>query len=99
MYMKLFKFRFLVNKCIKLCEGKIKNEQKNDECTSEQIRSVILPEMMKLKSIGKSTDLPSADKRFIDSYACAFKTWGWDMKNPSALFRIIAKINDEYKKL
>ena len=33
MYIKLFKFKILVNKCIKICTDKIKYEPKDDECT------------------------------------------------------------------
>ena len=99
MYIKLFKFKILVNKCIKICTDKIKYEPKDDECTIEEINSVILPEMMKLKKINKTTNLPPVDERYINSYACAFKLWGWNLKKPSTLFRILAKINDAYKRL
>ena len=55
--------------------------------------------MTELKKIDKMSILPPANERYITSYACAFKLWGWNMKKPSSLFRILAKINAEYKRL
>lgn len=99
MNIKYVKFRYLVNKCIRICISKINDEQKDDECTIDEINNVILPEMIELKKIDKMTNLPAINERYITSYACAFKLWGWNLKKPSILFRILAKINAEYKRL
>ena len=99
MNIKLIKFKFLVYRCISICISKINNVQNDDECTIDEIKNVILPEMAELKNIDEMTILPPANDRYITSYAYAFKQWGWDMKKPSKLFRTLAKINSEYKRL
>ncbi|MBP0955963.1 MAG: hypothetical protein J5997_01200 [Oscillospiraceae bacterium] len=99
MKIKFIKFRFLVKRCISICNSKINNIQKDDECTIDEIKNVILPEMTELNNIDEMNVLPPAQDRFIKSYAYAFKQWGWDMKKPSKLFRTLAKINSEYKRL
>ncbi|MDD6990709.1 MAG: hypothetical protein PUI48_02665 [Oscillospiraceae bacterium] len=99
MDIKYIKFRFLVDQCIRICICKINNMRYDDEYTTDEIKNVILPEMTELKKIDKMSILPPANERYITSYACAFKLWGWNMKKLSSLFRILAKINAEYKHL
>ena len=93
----------LIEDCIEICNNKLdyfkEYSDKNDECKTSHIKEIILPEMEELTQIIKSKKLPSKEKRYSLSFAYAFKTWCWNIQNPSELYLLLLKINDLYKEL
>ena len=60
---------------------------------------VILPELEQLLKIVDDNTLPQKDQRYLISFASAFTIWGWDMQNPTDIFLLITKLNNDYKHL
>ncbi len=100
MNIRLVIFKYTVDDCINFCykclerNGAYKNIEEQN-----QIKEVILPELIELKKVNKYTVLPPTDRRYIESFAYAFKVWNWDMRNPSKLYKKLIKINNLYKTL
>ena len=69
------------------------------ESTQEQLETVILPELEQLLKIVDDNTLPQKDQRYLISFASAFTIWGWDMQNPTDIFLLITKLNNDYKHL
>ncbi len=44
-------------------------------------------------------DIPPKSNRFFNSFAHAFKVWGWNMKNPTELYILLCQINSAYENL
>lgn len=43
--------------------------------------------------------LPPKGERYLNSFACAFTIWGWDMQKPTEIFILLTELNNEYKNL
>lgn len=41
--------------------------------------------------------LKKQNERYLVSFAYAFKEWGWDMKNPSELYKKLCEIHNLYE--
>lgn len=94
-------FKESVIKCRGLAIRELEERYKGieGESTIEQLKDVIIPEMETIIKLVENNNLPSKEKRYITSFALAFKVWGWDMKKPSLLYISLLKLNDEYKNL
>lgn len=107
MNIKLLFFKFQVDNCIKICYEFLANDftyvkNNNEQNLVNEIKEVILPEMLELKNINEHTVLPPANERYIKSFAYAFKIWGWEnwnMKYPSKLYKKLLKLNNMFKTL
>lgn len=90
-----------IKHCLDLCNDKLLYLKNGgiDECTIEQLTETIIPELEYILNNIDKCNLPPQNTRYLISFACAFKDWGWNMKNPSNLYIQLANINDEYKKL
>lgn len=84
--------------CIEEAEKELKR-RKNGELgdgTEEEIRDVIIPELNEILLLLEKNQLPEQNKRYLNSFACAFTVWGWDIRTPSKLFSLLRDINDMY---
>ena len=73
-------------------EDKRQKEGKIVESSSEQ-REYIIRELQKMRE----DDEAISKKKYLDSFAMAFKCWEWDMQDASKLYRLLVKLNDELK--
>lgn len=91
----------LTTRCIEICVQKLQNPNENDECSENHILDVIIPDMVDLSRRALTGNLPPKESanQFSMSFAYAFKSWGWDINNPSELFSLLREINDLYSKL
>ena len=94
-------FRKDVLKCKEMCFEELQKRERGieGESTTEQLKTVILPELDELLIIFDKKNFPPSQERFLNSFANAFTTWGWSMQNPTELFLMLNKLNDEYKEL
>ncbi len=74
---------------------------KQGESTIEQLEYVIPDLENLLKKIKNKEELPpnTQQYRYLSSFGGAFYDWGWDMKNPSALYIQLQKIHHNYRKI
>ncbi|MBM6798460.1 hypothetical protein H7U28_06450 [Coprobacillus cateniformis] len=88
-------------KCINLCDEELKNRSNGveGESTIEQLKEVILPELKEVLAIIERRQLPPSEERYLNSFASAFTVWGWDMQNPTELFTLLTKLNNDYEEL
>jgi len=91
-------FKKNILRCKEMCLEELQKRESGigGESTPEQLKTVILPELDEI--LDKEIN-PSDEERFLNSYASAFKNWGWNMQEPTELFLMLNKLNDEYKKL
>lgn len=107
MNIKLLFFKFQVDNCIKICHKFLANDFAYVKNSKEQnlfneIKEVILPEMLEFKKITEHTVLPPASERYIKSFAYALKLWdceNWNIKHPSKLYKKLLKLNNLFKAL
>lgn len=94
-------FLLLTTRCIDICVKKLQSPDDNDECSTNQILDVIIPDMVDLSHKALVGDLPprKSVNRFSMSFAYAFKSWGWDINNPSELFLLLKQIDALYTSL
>lgn len=78
---------------------KKRNDGVDGESTVEQQETVIMPELRELLSIIDNKQLPPKVERYLNLFANAYTVWGWDMENPTELFLLITKLNNEYDEL
>ncbi len=96
---KMFRERLL--RAINLAKIELEDRKSGieGESTIEQLESVVLPELNDiLRMIDNNLPLPW-ENRYLYSFACAFKVWGWDMQRPTALYSALTVLNKSYKKL
>jgi len=97
---KIKMFKEKVERALDISRDELRR-RKNDmpgESTVEQLEEIIIPELEKLLVMDYS-DLPPANKRFLLSYAYAFRVWEWSLLNPTRLYDLLLELNEEYKKL
>ncbi|MEA4833306.1 MAG: hypothetical protein VB118_11925 [Oscillospiraceae bacterium] len=94
------KFKGDIKECINLCNVELNNRRNgiNGESTIGQLEEVVIPELNKLLKI-EQDDLPPTENRFLDSFASAFKDWGWNMRKPTKLYVMLLHLDVSYKKL
>ena len=97
---KIKMFKEKVERALDISRDELRR-RKNDmpgESTVEQLEEIIIPELEKLLVMDYS-DLPPANKRFLLSYAYAFRVWEWSLLNPTRLYDLLSELNKEYKEL
>ncbi|MDQ0362145.1 hypothetical protein [Breznakia pachnodae] len=89
-----------IMKCLNLCifEKAKRNDGIVGESTISQLNEIIT-ELSNLKETLNSRVLPPTQNRYLESFARAFKVWGWDMIKPSDLFLLLMEINNKYRDL
>ena len=95
------KFKQNALKAIQLCNEEIekRNAGIEGESSQKQLEEVILPELNAIVDLLENNQLPSRESRYLNSFAHAFKVWGWDMREPTELFLLLTELNDQYKEL
>jgi len=90
-----------IKNCIEICKAEILKRKNgiSGESTIEQLESVILPELKELLKRLEDNNLPTKSERYLNSFAYAFKVWGWNMETPSELFIKLTEINNNYGQL
>ena len=93
-----------LSNCLKLAEAELQDRRngKQGESTIEQLESYVIPDLSNLlNKIKNKEKLPpnTQQDRYLASFGYAFKEWGWDMKNPSALYLQLLKIHENYRKI
>jgi len=68
------------------------------ESTIEQLETIISEMDRLLRSLTVDT-IPPGEKRFLISFACAFKEWCWDMRKPTRLYSQLVALHNEYEGL
>lgn len=94
-------FKSKVENALEICNKEL-NERKKGICgesTMEQLEETIIPELQVVLSLIEKGKLPPVELRYLNSFACAFTIWGWNMQQPTELFVLLAQINNEYKDL
>ena len=95
-------FRNDLMDCIKIVERELSLRRSgvSGESTSRQLQEVILPELNELvDKIDKDEELPPKEKRFLISFAYAFKDWGWNMQQPTDLYVKLTLLDNEYRRI
>lgn len=94
-------FRLKLLKIIDLCNIELGRRKKGiyGESTEEQLEKFILPELNQLLKMVNKYQLPPKGERYLNSFACAFTIWGWDMQKPTEIFILLTELNNEYKNL
>lgn len=92
-------FKKDVERCIKKCNKEIENRKNGvkGESSLAQLEQTILPELEGILFQIKTNNLPAPSERYLISFANAFTVWGWNMQNPTDLFILLAKLNQNYK--
>lgn len=93
-------FLKLLDETIEECRREIKRRTMGiaGEATLQQLKEVVMPELLTLRKVSQE-DLPTKEKRWLNSFALAFKLWGWDMHNPTRLYLLLLKLDKAYKQL
>lgn len=94
-------FKNSLLKAINICNIELANRKNgiNGESTVEQLEEIIIPELNQILCMINNDQLPPKEERYLNSFANAFKVWGWNMQTPSNIFVLLVKLNNEYKKL
>lgn len=97
--MEVFKKKIL--KAIQLCNEELLNRSNGieGESTIDQLKSTVIPELHYLIEMIENDNLPLNQDRYLNSFANAFTVWGWDMNNPTDLFKALVELNNMYKVL
>ena len=96
------KFKEKLLKTLQLCNMELENRKKGivGESTEEQLEEIIIPELKKLlEDIENNNQLPPKEKRYLASFALAFKVWGWNMQTPTEIFDLLERLDREYRNL
>lgn len=90
-----------IKHCLDLCNKKLLYLKNGgiDECTIEQLTETIIPELEYILKNIDECNLPPHNKRYLISFAYAFKDWAWNMNDPSELYIQLANLNNEYNNL
>lgn len=88
-------------KTIEICEEELRNRKNGllGESTEEELEKTILPELFQLLERVNSKQFPPKSQRYLNSFACAFTIWGWNMQKPTELFILLTELNNDYKKI
>lgn len=94
-------FREDIVRCINLCKTELDNRKNGiiGESSVEQIENTILPELNHVLERINTGKIPDLNDRYLVSFACAFKTWGWNMQRPTELYIQLVNLNNNYKKI
>lgn len=86
---------------ISICNIELANRKNgiNGESTVEQLEEIIIPELNQILCMINSNQLPAKEERYLNSFANAFKVWGWNMQTPSDIFILLVQLNNAYKNL
>ena len=98
----MYKLREKTLKTLELCKEELEKRKNGveGESTVEQLENCIIPELTQfLERIDKGEIPPAKEKRFLNSFANAFKEWGWKMKNSTEIFKALAELNEAYEEL
>lgn len=95
------KYKRKIIKIIKICDNELQNRKAGilGESTEEQLKGTILPELYRLLELINNNQLPPVQERYLESFANAFTVWGWNMQKPTEIFKLLAELNSDYKKL
>lgn len=93
------KFEKTILRCIKEAEKELDRRKKGQpgDGTEEEINDVIIPELNELLLLCKNKQFPEQKSRYLNSFACAFTVWCWNIRTPSKLFSLLGKVDDMYK--
>ncbi len=69
------------------------------ESTIQQLEEVIIPELNGLLDKIETDNLPPKEKRYLNSFAYAFKVWEWNMQAPTELYVRLSRLNQDYIEL
>ena len=97
--MEIFKKKIL--NVMQLCNKELLNRKNGieGESTIDQLTNIIIPELHYLVETIDNGNLPLRKDRYLISFANAFTVWGWDMNNPTELFKALVDLNNMYKVL
>jgi hypothetical protein len=89
---------------LQLAEAELKDRKNGvqGESTIGQLENYVIPDLVEfLSKIKNREKLPpnTQQDRYLTSFGYAFREWGWDMRNPSALYLQLLKIHENYKKI
>ena len=90
-----------VNEFLALCEQEVEKRKQgiDGEATLEQLTEMIIPEMKELLINIEKRLLPTKSKRYLVSFAYAFKVWSWDMRYPTELYMKLNDLDNHYSML
>jgi len=82
-----------ISNCLNLAKEELQDRKngRQGESTVEQLENYVIPDLSRLQNkIKNKEELPpnTQQDRYLASFGYAFREWGWDMKNPSTLYRI-----------
>ncbi len=93
-------FQNLLDEALGECKKEIQLRRMGitGEASLQQLKEVVMPELLSLKKV-KQEELPPRENRWLNSFAHAFRLWGWDMNKPTRLYVLLTKLNAAYKNL
>ena len=88
-------------KCIDICnkEMKLRESGFEGESSIEQIKEIIIPELYQLLDELDNSNDNFKERKYLISFAYAFKIWNWNMEKPTNLYTQLTKINNIYKNM
>ena len=97
-------FKNDIIKGLRLAENELQGRKNKimGEATLEQLENIVIPELSMLLAKANAEDtLPPNNQKdgYLVSFGLAFKEWGWDMQNPTALYLQLLKIHENYRKI
>lgn len=69
------------------------------ESTIQQLEKEIIPELDGLLLKIEMNNLPPKEKRYLNSFAYAFKVWEWNMQEPTELYIRLSRLNQDFIEL
>ena len=99
--LKKIRFVLQANRCKKISQNELRKRMNgiSGESTISQLENTIIPELNALIEQIHQNNLPSKEKRFVLSFALAFRDWGWNIRTPTQLFSALCALNDMYQNL
>jgi hypothetical protein len=93
-----------INYSLQLAKNELEERKDGNpgESTIEQLESCVVPDLTGLlNKVTKKEKLPpnTQQDRFLISFGYAFREWGWNINNPSALYLQLLKIHENYRKI
>lgn len=100
-YGKVIKLRDDLMKAIKVFEAELADRKKgiSGESTEEQLEKEIIPELKRVLANVNNSDIPEKAQRYLKSLENARTIWGWDMRNPSEICKLLTELDDRYNRL
>ena len=97
-YNKIIKLRDDLMKAIKIFEDELADRKNGipGEGTEEQLEKEIIPELKRILACVNNYDIPEKSQRYFHSLENARAIWGWNMRNPTEICKLLIELDERY---